>query len=379
MKDSGVIDNSWDEIADIINKEIGNDDMPFSEAAFRKPYQQAKRFYNAGVFGDEAESGREEELRELLHELEKERVKTRDERNELKRILREEARKESYREQILRTIKEYSGKPLEYDKNKKFDGVVDGDNDMIISMTDIHAGIEVSNFCNTFNQDVLKDRFNHYLDRIIEIQKRHGSKDACVIMSELCSGIIHTGLRIENNQNLIEQFLTVINYTAEFLEELSYNFNTVHVFICPGNHSRIMANKEEHLKGENIDHLALPFLEAKLQNFDNVLCHYNEIEESIAIFNVRGNVVMASHGDKDSPEKVVQKFTLLFGLRPNIVMLGHRHTNALTTVYDCKVIQSGSLSGADNFCMDKRLRNKPEQTVTIVKDYGADCIYDIKF
>lgn len=379
MKDSGVIDNSWDEIADIINKEIGNDDMPFSEAAFRKPYQQAKRFYNAGVFGDEAESGQEEELRELLHELEKERVKTRDERNELKRILREEARKESYREQILRTIKEYSGKPLEYDKNKKFDGVVDGDNDMIISMTDIHAGIEVSNFCNTFNQDVLKDRFNHYLDRIIEIQKRHGSKDACVIMSELCSGIIHTGLRIENNQNLIEQFLTVINYTAEFLEELSYNFNTVHVFICPGNHSRIMANKEEHLKGENIDHLALPFLEAKLQNFDNVLCHYNEIEESVAIFNVRGNVVMASHGDKDSPEKVVQKFTLLFGMRPNIVMLGHRHTNALTTVYDCKVIQSGSLSGADNFCMDKRLRNKPEQTVTIVKDYGVDCIYDIKF
>lgn len=379
MKDSGVINNSWDEIADIINKEIGNDDMPFSEAAFRKPYQQAKRFYNAGVFGDEAKSGREEELRELLHELEKERVKTRDERNELKRILREEARKESYREQILRTIKEYSGKPLEYDKNKKFDGVVDGDNDMIISMTDIHAGIEVSNFCNTFNQDVLKDRFNHYLDRIIEIQKRHGSKDACVIMSELCSGIIHTGLRIENNQNLIEQFLTVINYTAEFLEELSYNFNTVHVFICPGNHSRIMANKEEHLKGENIDHLALPFLEAKLQNFDNVLCHYNEIEESVAIFNVRGNVVMASHGDKDSPEKVVQKFTLLFGMRPNIVMLGHRHTNALTTVYDCKVIQSGSLSGADNFCMDKRLRNKPEQTVTIVKDYGVDCIYDIKF
>ena len=379
MKDSGVIDNSWDEIADIINKEIRNDDMPFSEAAFRKPYQQAKRFYNAGVFRDEAESGQEEELRELLYELEKERIKTRDERNELKRILREEARKESYREQILRTIKEYSGKPLEYDKNKKFDGVVDGDNDMIISMTDIHAGIEVSNFCNTFNQDVLKDRFNHYLDRIIEIQKRHGSKDACVIMSELCSGIIHTGLRIENNQNLIEQFLTVINYTAEFLEELSYNFNTVHVFICPGNHSRIMANKEEHFKGENIDHLALPFLEAKLQNFDNVLCHYNEIEESVAIFNVRGNVVMASHGDKDSPEKVVQKFTLLFGMRPNIVMLGHRHTNALTTVYDCKVIQSGSLSGADNFCMDKRLRNKPEQTVTIVKDYGVDCIYDIKF
>ena len=28
--------------------------------------------------------------------------------------------------------------------------------------------------------------------------------------------------------------------------------------------------KEDSLKGENIDHLAIPFLEAKLQNFKNI-------------------------------------------------------------------------------------------------------------
>lgn len=52
-KDSGEIDMSWDELATIINAELGNDDRPLSEAAFRKPYQQAKRFYQAGVFGKE--------------------------------------------------------------------------------------------------------------------------------------------------------------------------------------------------------------------------------------------------------------------------------------------------------------------------------------
>lgn len=50
-KDSGELDLSWDEIATIINLELNNDDRPLSEAAFRKPYQQAKRFYEAGVFG----------------------------------------------------------------------------------------------------------------------------------------------------------------------------------------------------------------------------------------------------------------------------------------------------------------------------------------
>ena len=49
-KDSGVLNMSWEEIADIINKETGNEDTPYSEAAFRKPYQQAKRYYDAGVF-----------------------------------------------------------------------------------------------------------------------------------------------------------------------------------------------------------------------------------------------------------------------------------------------------------------------------------------
>lgn len=49
-KDSGELEMSWDEIADIINKEFGNEDRPLSEAAFRKPYQQAKKFYDAGVF-----------------------------------------------------------------------------------------------------------------------------------------------------------------------------------------------------------------------------------------------------------------------------------------------------------------------------------------
>ena len=49
-KDTGIIDKSWDELADIINKEIGNENMPYTSSAYRKPYQQAKKFFDAGVF-----------------------------------------------------------------------------------------------------------------------------------------------------------------------------------------------------------------------------------------------------------------------------------------------------------------------------------------
>lgn len=378
-KDSGLLDMNWDELADVINKELDMEDTPFTEAAFRKPYQQAKRFYDAGVFTDMSEDECLAELRIQKQELEKEKVRMRDERNELKRMLREEARKESYREQIARTISECDVKPLEYDANKKFNGVINSDNDLVVTLTDLHTGIEIDNYFNTFDDDVLKNRLNRYLDKIIEVRARHGSENVYVIISEIINGLIHTPLRIESNQTIIEQFLTAVNYISEFLAELSGHFVNVCVFVCPGNHSRAVANKNEGLKGENFDHLIVPFLEAKLQNFKNIFCYKNEIEESIAMFKVRGNIIMASHGDKDEPSNVVQKFTMMFSLKPNIVYLGHRHTNAMFTVYDTKVIQSGCLSGSDSYCMDKRLKNKPEQVISVITDDGLECNYDVRF
>lgn len=378
-KDSGQLDADWNEIAKLMNAEFGDPDKPYSEAAWRKPYQMSKKFFEAGVFNKLDEDKYFKELQTQKQSLEKERVKTRDERNELKRVIREEARKESYKEQILRAISEYQCNPLEYDDNKQFTGILKTDNDLIISCTDIHAGIEIDNYFNKFDENVLRDRFNQYLDKIFEVQLRHGSENAYVILSELVSGIIHNELRIENNQNLIEQFLTVTDYISQFLSELSYHFNNVNVYICPGNHSRISPKKDDSLKGENIDHLVIPFLEAKLQNFKNITFNRNTIEESIAMFNVRNNVVMASHGDKDSPSNVVQKFTLLFGIRPSLVYLGHRHTNGLTTVYNTKIVESGTMAGTDNYALDLRLHSKPSQTISVITENGLDCLYDVKF
>lgn len=378
-KDSGLSDMSWNDVADIINRELGMDDMPYSEAAFRKPYQQAKRFYDAGVFDNVSDDEYLSEIRIQRQELEKERVRMRDERNELKRMLREEARKESFMEQIRRAISECDVKPLEHDEGKTFDGVTNGDNDLIVTLTDLHTGIQIDNFCNKFDSDVLKTRLNRYIDKIVEVQRRHGSENAFVIVSEVISGLIHDSLRIESNQTVIEQFLTAVNYISDFLAELSRHFSCVNVFCCPGNHSRVVANKDNSIKGENLDNLVIPFLEAKLQNFDNVCCYRNEIEESVAMFNVRSNIIMASHGDKDEPSSVVQKFTMMFGVKPSIVYLSHRHTNAMSTVYDTKVITSGCMSGSDNYCMDKRLRGKPEQVVSVITDDGLECNYDIRF
>ena len=64
----------------------------------------------------------------------------------------------------------------------------------------------------------------------------------------------------------------------------------------------------------------------------------------------------------------------------DLIITGHRHTNKMMTVSDVKVIQSGCLSGSDEYALNNRLRNRPEQTVCVVSDSeGLDCVYDIKF
>ena len=379
-KDSEIIDMSWDELADIINKEIGNEDMPYTSSAFRKPYQQAKRFYDSGVFDTYGNDGYLDEIKAQKQELEKQQVKVRDERNELRRVIREQARKETYKDQILRSISESDCHPLLYDENKKFTGVLSSDNDMVCTFFDVHTGIEVDNYFNKFNNDVLRDRINRYLDKIFEVQLRHGSENAYVILSELISGFIHNTIRIENNQNVIEQFLTVTDYLSQFLAELSYRFDTVNVFVCPGNHSRMMQNKDDNLRGENMDLLAIPYLSAKLQNFNNIAFHENTIDSSIAMFDVRGQKVFAVHGDKDAPNTMTQKLTMYTSIKPDIIYCGHRHTNAMVTSYNTKILQAGCLSGGgDEYCMDKRLMNKAEQIISIVTKDGLDCFYDVTF
>ena len=101
---------NWKEITPMVNEELfGDDESQYrDESAYRKAVKYARDFYEAGVFGLEDEYFKK--LRLERQELAKEQVKVRDERNELRRVIREEARKESYKDLILRSISEYERK-----------------------------------------------------------------------------------------------------------------------------------------------------------------------------------------------------------------------------------------------------------------------------
>lgn len=367
-RDKDII-GSWEDVCEILNNLLGANYRPNT---YRNRFQNYDKFRQADL--GTTESSLLEEIKEQRKELEKERIKFRDERNEYNRIIREEARKESYIDMVKRMLSDYAPKSLNYTTPPSYKS----DTDMVLVVSDLHCGIEVNHYLNHFDSDILADRFVTCLSKVIEIQNRHQSENITVLISEVISGLIHENLRCENNENIIEQFLTVAQYISDFLTELSKHFNNVEVLVMPGNHSRVTPKKESSLKGENIDNLLIPYLSAVLQNISNIHFHKNNIDESIAMFSVRNNTIYAVHGDKDAPNNVVQNLTMQYGICPKLIYMGHRHKNSMETIYNTKVISAGCWSDVDNYAIDNRYNTRPETVLSVINENGLVCNYDIK-
>ena len=368
-KDNGIIDLSWGQIASLLNKELNNEDCDYNESAYRKPYQDAKRFHEAGVFKQYEDDTYLQEIREAKQELRKEKQKVFDERTALNKILREQGRQESTFAIIKRAIDEYV--PARFNYTPK--GVCESDSDMIIHLTDVHCGVNVESPFNTFNTEVLIQRLHNYLDEIKDIHDTYNAQNGYLILGgDLIHGLIHVNSRIEAKENLVMQIMNITDIISSFIYELSKIFQNVEVHTTAGNHARATANKEECAYGENFD-LLVPFAcKKELKNVTNVTFVENILGYDIATFVVRGHMVYASHGEKDNSKTVVYNMTKFARKAniplPDICYLGHRHTNGLTTVDDVKVIESGCVDGMDNFAVDSRLVGTPEQTVTVVTE-----------
>ena len=180
LRETGVLDKTWAELANLFNSQLREPDEAYTDSAYRKKYSTMRQAYDE-VFNKESTDALANEIRVLKRELEKEKVNIRDERNEYKKLIREEARKESYIEQVIRSIKE-SVVPdlLEYDKYVMRSPNEECVNDLVIPLYDIHAGLKADNWWNSFDENILKDRFNYYLKRIFEIQQRHNAECAHV-------------------------------------------------------------------------------------------------------------------------------------------------------------------------------------------------------
>ena len=378
-KDSGLIDMDWSDIAKIINEQCRDDETEYrTEAAYRKPYQMAKRFYESGVFGSyTADDSYINELYRAKEELAKEKVKISDERTVYNRIIRAQARNEANLEYLEKLIKDRSSAvilPFDTIPNRS------GANDLIICVSDLHLGETVDNAFGTYNSKIAKERLGKYLEEIKSIANKHDSENAYVLLlGDQISGNIHQTIQLENRENVIEQVQSCAEMLSGFIYRLSEIFKNVYINSVAGNHSRLSL-KDMVLREERLDNLIPWYIKASLSHISNVHFLVNIYNDStISAIEIRNNIYIAVHGDFDKfNESGVSKLVLMLGYKPEAIFYGHLHHNSFDEISDIKIIRSGSLSGTgSDYCVSKRISGSPSQMVVVVNGEGVKTLYPI--
>ena len=373
-----LVDRTIDDDYEELSERLFGEGNCFSASEVRKRMYGMKAIIEA-IERDGEESIRDADTLSALDakkiELQMERQKFYDQRNAFNRLIRERSRQEELNEILVEAVRFGNLPQLHYER---FD-IAPSDNDLLVSLNDIHYGANVSNFWNTYNSDVCREMMCRYLDRIISIGETHRSEN-CVVWAngDEISGNIHQSIAVTNKENVIEQIKGVSELIAEFLAELSRHFSNVTFVSVAGNHSRIEPNKDRALISERLDDLVEWYLGARLQNFENVTISGGEkIDHTIYLVDVRGQTYCGVHGDFDGSTSKVQALQAMAGRPIYAVLSGHLHHNKIDEVQGVKTIMAGSFLGMDDYCVQKRIVGRAEQMVCVCDENGVRCSYDI--
>lgn len=316
------------------------------------------------------------DIDQKIIELQKERQKFFDQRNALTKVIRERSRQEELNEILEQCVLQGNLPSLEYQEQE----LPFSDNDLLVSLNDLHFGATVNNAWRTYNSDVCKEMLCRYLDKIIQIASIHKSEN-CIVWcaGDSISGSIHRSIQVTNKENVIEQITGVSELIAGFIAELSKHFNTVRFISVAGNHSRIEANKDNALAAERLDDLVEWYLSARLQNYRNVIIDdSHKLDCTMSVFDVRGKTYCCVHGDYDGSAGKVQTLQTMAQRPLYAVLSGHKHHNATDDVQGTKTVMAGSFLGMDDFCVQKRIYGRPEQMVCVCDENGIRCHYDVE-
>ena len=370
MKQLGTLKMTWSDIAEMFDAVWG---VCKDESKWRK---EAKELLISDVENiTSPEESMKEDLRDLILEMKKERIKSIDERTQnnayVRRIAREETIIEIAKDAAIR-ISQSSPivmTPLEIIENT--------DAEAIAVISDWHYGIEVNNHWNRFNPEICVKRIRKYLGKLLQTCELFNiSKIHLVNLSDLIAGRIHATIRLESREDVISQTINVSEILAHFINELTKRGYDVEYYDCLDNHSRLEPIKSDSLDLESLVRIIPWYLKEKFSAEPKFTIHNNEYSDDIITFTVLDGLynIGAVHGHKDRPQQVIKNLTLMTKENFDLILTAHLHHFAGDETNRTIQISNGSLMGTDSYAKDLRLDSQPSQNI-IVATRDSVCDY----
>ena len=189
----------------------------------------------------------EAKTRELKEDLYKQQVKTRDAYSAYNRKIRDVARVENFKDLMIECAQKLN--PI---KLMPFQGKKQLNNEAVLLFSDLHIGMKVDKFCNTYNVEVAKERVSKLVSYTIDYCKVHNVKRLNVLLlGDAIHGLIHINARLEQELNVVEQIITASQIIAQAIGQLQQAAPEVVVRSCTDNHSRAVASLSENIEEVN--------------------------------------------------------------------------------------------------------------------------------
>nr|DAN52291.1 MAG TPA: DNA polymerase II small subunit [Caudoviricetes sp.] len=373
---------SYDEIADIINREFREDESQYrTESAYRKSYSQAKRFYEAGVFNNLNEDNYLKELRTLKDAVYKEKRKLYDQRREYNKILTSDARSEHIMDElVLAADRMNNTSPLIFSdtwfsKNTQ--------KQALLLWADWHYGMVTDNIWNKYDTDICRARVKMLVERVKDFIQLNGVDVLNIVMlGDASHGGIHSTCRVKSEEDVCDQLMNVSEIMAGAINDLSSIVNQVFVYSCYGNHMRTIQDKKDSIHSDNMEKVIPWWIRQRLQNNSKVEIIESEYKEFTKVRIFDKNIV-AIHGDleknfKDIGVTVNTLFSRKFGETIDYTVSADKHHLEEFERFDIESILVRSLCGTDDYANNGRLYSRPGQTLMIFNDvYGRESTYNI--
>ena len=305
------------------------------------------------------------QIKDKKEELEKEKIKIRQEKIELNEKYRYLARSEIFEERILKAIEKLE--PLNFSISNNIN-IPKVETTGLLCISDFHAGSEYE-IKGIYDEVINKYNFKIMQDRLWYLLKQMENDDIAYdnLVIAICGDLFENILRPSSLLKLREPVLdTVINFSefmANWIVEIQKQFLIpVNIVTVGGNHdNQRLLNSKPMFEDENLTKLFVHILQLRLKDCKDI---YIDNYTDVALKTIRKTNIMFIHGEDKDLEYTMEYFEHLYNIAVDEIIAGHLHRPeskavGMNEVGDRTVTRIGSICGIDPYAKKIRAGARP--------------------
>ena len=364
-----VLNKKWDEIAQIINDELGQD---YSESRYRKQY--ARTVGNVGSSpalgtGFVIDTEALDQMTQAKTELAMERQKLQAEKLELTRQLRVQSRFSAFYEKIAEAVEAL---PV---PNFRSLPAPDNEREYVLTISDIHYGSTFESENNCYSRQIAKERLEDLCGQVIAYVQRNELTHLYVLsLGDSIQGLLrYTDINL-NDIPVVDCVVEISRTLAQFLNELSAYCTIDFYAVSAANHTqtRPLGSKANELATEDMERIIISYISDMLMMNDRVSVH-TDLSRDYVAFDIFDEKCLALHGHQISNlNTAIKDYSGLHQCWYSVLFCGHFHAGEELIVgerdgHNVEVLVAPGIVGSDPY--SDKLRKGAKSAARI---YGFD-------